>query len=271
MFTGTADWQWIFILGYYFYLFYFGLHGQALDWIHSFVTNRTQSVSFSRTKSIWLAAFCGVRQKASLDRCSIDILCAADFIAIAQRHGFQVHSYADETQLYFHDKAESCERRLPRFTECIAAIESWMTANQLKINTDKTDFIWLGSKHQLAKIQYRSSDISSHLSRGTVWQPPYVHPSRSRHRSSLFLSSSAVTVCDAVADNGFTQDSGARTDSQSSRLLQQCVVSDKHHCHKDPSVSFALSCATNNAEVKVWALNTDTSRWSSLGCQFERR
>jgi len=29
----------------------FGLHGQVLDWIHSFVTRRTQSVSFAGTKS----------------------------------------------------------------------------------------------------------------------------------------------------------------------------------------------------------------------------
>jgi len=52
----------------------------------------------------------------------------------------------------FHDKAESCERRLPRFTECITAIESWMTANRLKINTENTDFFylvakWMDSKH----------------------------------------------------------------------------------------------------------------------------
>ena len=67
----------------------------------------------------------------------------------------------------------------------------------------------------------RSCVISSHLSRGPVRQPPYVHPARSGPRSSLFLPSSAVTVCDAVADNWFGQDSGARTDSQSSRLLQQ--------------------------------------------------
>ena len=54
------------------------------------------------------------------------------------------------------NKAESCERWLPRFTECISEIESWMTANRLKMNTDKTDFIRLGSKHQLAKIQSQS-------------------------------------------------------------------------------------------------------------------
>jgi len=116
-----------------------------------YLTGSTHSVSFSGTKSIWTIILCGVLQGSVLGPL-LFILCAADVIAIAQRHGFQVHSYADDTQFYFHDKAESCERRLPRFTECIAAIESWMTANRLKMNTDKTDFIWLGSKHPVDKI-----------------------------------------------------------------------------------------------------------------------
>jgi len=102
----------------------FGLRGQVLDWIHSFVTNTTQSISFSRTKSIWSAILCGVLQESVLGPL-LFILYTADVIAIAQRHGFQVHSYADDTQHYFHDKAEWCERQLPRFTECIATIESW--------------------------------------------------------------------------------------------------------------------------------------------------
>ena len=55
-----------------------------------------------------------------------------------------MQSYADDTQLYFPDKAESCERRLPRFTECIAAIERWMTANRLKMKTDSVVVLGLG-------------------------------------------------------------------------------------------------------------------------------
>jgi len=137
----------------------FGLRGQVLDWIHSFVSNRTQSVSFAGAKSIWSSILCGVRiPQGSVLGPLLFILYAADVIAIAQRYGFQVHSYADDhdTQLYFHDEAELCERRLSRFTECIAAIETWMTANRLKMNTDKTYFICLGSKHQLAKIKSQS-------------------------------------------------------------------------------------------------------------------
>ena len=72
--------------------------GQVLDWIHSFVTNRTQSVSFAGTKYIWSIILCGVPQGSVLDPL-LFILYAADVIAIAQRHGFQVHSYADDTQL----------------------------------------------------------------------------------------------------------------------------------------------------------------------------
>ena len=87
-----------------------------------------QSVSFAGTQSIWSTILCGVPQGSVLGPLLFNLY-AADVIAVAQRHGFQVHSYADDTQLYFHDNAESCERWLPRFTECIAAIESWMTAN----------------------------------------------------------------------------------------------------------------------------------------------
>jgi len=36
-----------------------------------------------------------------------------------------------------------------------------MTANRLKMNTDKTDFTWLGSKHQLAKIKSQSMTLEA--------------------------------------------------------------------------------------------------------------
>jgi len=87
----------------------YGLRGQALDWIHSFVSNRMQSVSFAGTQSIWSTILCGVPQGSVLGLLLFNLY-AADVIAIAQRHGFQVHSYADNTQLYFHDNAESCDR-----------------------------------------------------------------------------------------------------------------------------------------------------------------
>ena len=80
------------------------------------------------------------------------------------------------------------------------------------MNTNKTDFIWLGSKHQLAKITFRLFYIETvHVPVSSVvtclgvqfdsqltFIPP---PPRSGPCTSLFLPSSAATVCEAVADN----------------------------------------------------------------------
>ena len=51
-----------------------------------------------------------------------------------------------------HVKAASCETELLRLSECISDIDSWMSSNRLRMNADKTQFIWLGTKQQLAKI-----------------------------------------------------------------------------------------------------------------------
>ena len=69
-----------------------------------------------------------------------------------QRHSLGVHSYADDTQLYCHSKAVSCQALIARVASCIEEINEWMTSNRLKLNTDKTQFIWLGTRQQLAKV-----------------------------------------------------------------------------------------------------------------------
>jgi len=193
---------------------------------------------------------------------------ATDVIAIAQRYGFQVHSYADDTQLYYHDKAESRERRLPRFTECIAATETRMTANRLKINTNKTDFIWLGSKHQLAKIKSQSITLEAvHVPVSSVVTCPEVqfdsqltfiphvqclarrcfcHLRQPRSVRRTLTTDSAKALMHALI--------GSRLDYFNSKLYQIDTTAIK------TLQSVLHSAARLNAEAKVLAHNTDTSR-----------
>ena len=63
-----------------------------------------------------------------------------------------VHIRILTTHLYYHSKAVSCSSSISRMTACMEDKKQWMTSNRLKLNNDKTQFIWLGTRQQLAKI-----------------------------------------------------------------------------------------------------------------------
>jgi len=77
----------------------------------------------------------------------------ADDIAIARRHGLEVHSYADDTQLYFHADSSAVDSNVQKLVICVGDIGWRMCANRLKLNQDKTQFIWLGTPHRLSRLQ----------------------------------------------------------------------------------------------------------------------
>jgi hypothetical protein len=127
----------------------FGVQGRALAWIKSFLQCRTQSVRIAGQESRRSSLACGVPQGSVLGPILFLIYCA-DVIAIARRHGLGVHSYADDTQLYFHADPEATNEEIQRLVACVDELSRWMCANRLKLNTDKTQFIWLGTPHQLS-------------------------------------------------------------------------------------------------------------------------
>jgi len=124
----------------------FGVHRIALSWLESFPRGRTQSVSVSGKSSDRMSLTCGVPQGSILGPIFFLIYCA-DVIAIAKRHGLGVHSYADDTQLYFHTAPAMVDNKMQRLMVCVKEIRQWMNANRLRLNEDKTQFIWLGTPH----------------------------------------------------------------------------------------------------------------------------
>ena len=66
--------------------------------------------------------------------------------------------------------------------DCIADIELWCRSHGLKLNADKSDVIWLGTRQQLAMINQadrdihlpngilRSSETARNLQRVTIYQ-----------------------------------------------------------------------------------------------------
>ena len=61
------------------------------------------------------------------------------------------HFYADDTQLHVHLRHKNVVHVLDRLKSCLDDVKKWLSANKLKLNPDKTEFIVFGSKIQHEK------------------------------------------------------------------------------------------------------------------------
>ena len=81
------------------------------------------------------------------------LLYSADVPLIASDHGLGIHCYADDGQLYLSDKAGNSANIVASVSNCINEINHWMSSNRLKLNSEKTQFIWIGTWQQLSKVE----------------------------------------------------------------------------------------------------------------------
>ena len=68
--------------------------------------------------------------------------------AICRRHGVSYLLYADDTQIYITFKIDDPEHQHAarlKIEACIAEIRAWMIIYRLKLNDDKTEYIFLVS------------------------------------------------------------------------------------------------------------------------------
>ena len=98
---------------------------------------------------------------------------------IVRKHSFNVHMYADDTQLYLGFNLWEYEAAKLQMEGCIADIRSWLSANCLKLNDDKTELLIIGQKHSLSKLPTASLNIR----RTWLWNGPVSRPVRLNKRA----------------------------------------------------------------------------------------
>ena len=80
---------------------------------------------------------------------------ASKLFSVWEDHLPEVHSYADDTQLYVSFKPNGDADQSSAVTamqNCINDVKKWMLTDKLKLNDDKTEFILIETRQQLAKV-----------------------------------------------------------------------------------------------------------------------
>ena len=75
------------------------------------------------------------------------ILYTADLADVVKANNVNLQSDADDSQLYLRCQRQHMTTAGQRLEMCIADVSHWMAANRLKLNADKTELLWAGSKY----------------------------------------------------------------------------------------------------------------------------
>ena len=137
----------------------YGLSGMAYTWLESYITGRAQIVHVGNHHSSPSKVLYSVPQGSVLGPV-LYVLYTSDVAKLVEALGLGTHLYADDTQLYGHCSPSNSVELASRVLRAIDSIHEWMSSNRLSLNTSKTQFIWLGAKHSLAK---RDTDRLSSL------------------------------------------------------------------------------------------------------------
>ena len=106
----------------------FGIHGTALSWFASYLSNRSQQIIIDGSLFMNFELTCGVPQGSCL--CPLlFVLYARKIFQIVDKHLPGIHCYADDSQIYLFfcpNASVNQEVALARMESCIYDIRNWM-------------------------------------------------------------------------------------------------------------------------------------------------
>ena len=127
---------------------HFGFHDDALAWVTSYLSNRKQKVR-TDTDSDWESIQNGVPQGSILGPLLFTVLVSdiSENITTGKHH-----TYADDLQFLLTFKPEDATHAFNTTNTVLSNIASYSNNNFLKLNTDKTKYITIGSQQNLRHL-----------------------------------------------------------------------------------------------------------------------
>ena len=121
----------------------FGITGHAIQWLKSYFHDRKQVVLIKESSSSPKSIECGVPQGSILGPNAYPHYVSPLF-QIANKHGVNMHMYADDTQLYVSFNPLNWDSAKVTMEACVKDIRHWLSCNHLKLNESKTEIMVFG-------------------------------------------------------------------------------------------------------------------------------
>ena len=133
----------------------FGICNNPLAWFRSHLVNISHCVVIENVMSDSFDMKYGVPQGSCLGPL-LFILYTSKLFDVIHHHLPTVHCFADDTELYlsFNPSSDNAQdAAILAMENCLRDIRNWMITDRLMINDEKTEFMLIGTKAQLAKVK----------------------------------------------------------------------------------------------------------------------
>jgi len=128
----------------------FGIDGIALEWLLSFLTDRTQYVTVGSSRSTPVACLSGGPQGSVLGPL-LFALYSSPVDNVVSEHRLHLQQYADDTQLYMAVRPAD-NSPLEAASQCVRDVSRWFLENGTLLNPNKMEAVLFGTRAQRKKI-----------------------------------------------------------------------------------------------------------------------
>jgi len=137
-----------------------GLSGVVLDWIDSFLSGRTQQISYNGQRSATWDVLFGVPQGSVLGP-TLYIPYTAE---LASSQDMLSHCISTQTTVKSTPARQLSAPHaaaVDQLSTCLADVEAWLKASRLRLNPGKTQVMWLCSQQLLSRLDIADVSVLS--------------------------------------------------------------------------------------------------------------
>ena len=113
--------------------------GRTIEWLRTYLENRSFQVFFANQFSSPVVLKCGVPQ-GSIQGSLLFTTYTAELEDVVKRHDCRLHTYTDDNQVYLHCPHSDSMAAAAKLENCVE-VNAWMASYHIKLNPSKTELM----------------------------------------------------------------------------------------------------------------------------------